>query len=210
MKDITSDVFAYARGIARKWVLWLFTALDLVALIAQFIYPSFHLPQLVFLLIILIGFFWAGYQVYHDIIVQLPSRPIEPPPYELLPLSFHVELRQEIPQIEIWFYVVNYQSRELVLQSLDVTDFHLSGGPGLANIPMTDETRLPPKRSRLVLCRRALIETEVHAVERTSQSTPTNATFSASTRSLAGRKQLHYRTGSLSANGWVLGIKKPA
>ena len=131
MKNVVSDLLLYAQRIARKWVFWLFTALDLVALIAQFLYPAIHLPQLVFLLITLVGFFWAGYQVYRDIAAQLPSQPIKPPPYELLPLSFRIELRQEIPQIEVWLYAVNHQSRELVLQSLDVTSFHLSGGPGL-------------------------------------------------------------------------------
>jgi len=95
--------------IVRKWVFWLFAALDLVALIAQLLYPAFRLPQPVFLLITLVGFFWAGYQVYRDIAAHLPSKPIKPSSYELLPFSFSVELRQEIPWIEVWLYAVNHQ-----------------------------------------------------------------------------------------------------
>jgi hypothetical protein len=201
------DLLIYTRHITRKWVFWLFAALDLVALIAQFLYPAFRLPQLAFLLIILVGFFWAGYQVYRDIAAQLPSQPIKPfPYYELLPLSFNVVLRQEIPWIEVWLYAVNHQSKELVLQSLDVMSFHLSGGPSLDNISLSRETRVPPRQSRQVLCRRSLIEAEVHAIERTHQRNPANATFSATTRAFVGRKHLRYETPSLSVNGWVSGI----
>ena len=76
MKNVVSDLISYARRIISKWVFWLFAVLDLIALIAQFLYPNFHLPQLVFLLITLIGFFWAGYQVYRDLAAQLPAQPI--------------------------------------------------------------------------------------------------------------------------------------
>ncbi len=207
MKNVVSDLLSYAQRIVGKWVFWLFTILDLVALIAQFLYPTFHLPQLVFLLITLAGFFWAGYQVYCDIAAQLPSQPIKPPPYELLPISFRIELCQEIPQIEVWLYTVNHQSRELFLQSLNITNFYLSSGPSLENISMLHEIRVPPRQSQQVLCRRHLIEAEVQAIDRTRQRNPTNATFSATTRSLAGRKQLHYETIPLSINGWVSGIQ---
>lgn len=206
MKNAVSDLLLYAQLIARKWVFWLFAALDLVALIAQLLYPAFRLPQPAFLLIILVGFFWASYQVYRDIAAHLPSQPIKPSPYELLPLSFDIELRQEIPRIRVWLYAVNHQSKELVLQSLDVTDFRLSRGPSLDNISLSGETCVPSRQSRQVLCRRHLIEAEVHAIERTHQRNPANATFSATTRALVGRKHLHYETPSLSVNGWVSGI----
>jgi hypothetical protein len=203
MKSGLRDLLTYARHITRKWVFWIFAALDLVALIAQLLYPAFRLPQLAFFLIILVGFFWAGYQVYRDIAAQLPSRPIKPFPYELLPLSFNVVLGQEIPWIEVWFYAVNHQSRELVLQSLDVMSFHLSSGPSLDKISLSRETCVAPRQSRRVLCRRHLIEAEVHAIERTHRRNPANATFSVTTRALVGRKHLHYETGSLSINGRV-------
>lgn len=206
MKNTVSDLLLYVQLIVHKLVFWLFAALDLVALITLLFYPAFRLPQLAFLLITLVGLFWVGYQVYRDTAAQLPSQPIKPSPYELLSLSFDIELRQEIPRIRVWLYAVNHQSKELVLQSLDVTDFRLSRGPSLDNISLSGETRVPPRQSRQVLCRRHLIEAEVHAIERTHQRNPANATFSATTHALVGRKHLHYETPSLSVNGWVSGI----
>ena len=86
MKNALSNMLLYARLIGRKWVLWVFATLDLAGLIAQLLYPAFRLPQLVFVLITLVGLFWAGYQVYRDVAAQIPSRPNHPPPNELLPI----------------------------------------------------------------------------------------------------------------------------
>lgn len=203
MKNALSNMLLYARLIGRKWVLWVFATLDLAGVVAQLLYPAFRLPQLVFVLITLVGLFWAGYQVYRDVAAQIPSRPIKPPPYELLPLSFEISLHQEIPRVDVWLYIVNYQPRELVLQSLEVTSLRLSRGPNLDSIPLSRETHLPPRRSEQILCHRSLIDAEVRAIERTQQRNPANATFLATARALAGRKHLHYETPSRSVNGWV-------
>ncbi|OHB61378.1 MAG: hypothetical protein A2167_02905 [Planctomycetes bacterium RBG_13_46_10] len=206
MKNAVSNILIYTKLIVRKWVFWLFAALDIVALIAQLLYPTFRLPQLAFVLITLVGLFWSGYQVYHDIAAHLPSQPIKPSHYELLPLSFNIALHQEIPRIEVWLYAVNYQSKELVFQSLDVTSFCLSGSASLDNISLLDKTTIPPRQSRQVLCRRHLIESEVHAIEKTKQINPVNATLLVNTSVFLGRKHLHYRIPSLSVNGWISGI----
>ena len=206
MKNAVSNLLLYTKLIIRKGVFWIFAALDIVALIVQLLYPAFRLPQPAFFLIILVGFFWAGYQVYRDTAAHLQSQPIKPSPYELLPVSFDIAIRQEIPQIEVWLYAVNHQSKELVLQSLDVTDFRLSGSPCLDKISLSDERPIPPRQSRQVLCRRHLIEGEVNAIKNIQQRNPANATFSAASRALVGRKHLPYKTLSLSVNGWISGI----
>lgn len=206
MRNALADILIYSRMIARKWVLWLFAALDLVALAAQVVYPAFRFPQLAFLLIMLVGFFWAGYQVYRDIAAQVPSQPIKPAPYEILPLSFDIELRQDIPRIIVWLYVVNHQSRRLDFHSLRVMGFNLSGGPSLDDIALSGEIHVPPRQSRQVLCRRGLSDAEVRSIGSTERRNPVNATFLATAHASVGRSQLRQQTAQLSMNGWISGM----
>ncbi len=130
-----------------------------------------------------------------------PSR--KAPTYDVLPRSFEIWLHQEIPHVEVWFYVVNYLDTELVLQTFSITSFSLSGGPSLENIPTTGEVRIPPHQSANVLCRRPIIDSEARAIERTQQTNQSNATFSVSTRGFAGHKKFNWDLPAASANGWV-------
>jgi|SRR5271157_596314 len=203
MKKLQNDMFLYARLIVRKWVLWVFATLDLGALVTQVLFPAFRVPQVLYVLITLVGLFWAGYQVYRDLVGQLPNRPVEPPPYELIPLSFEVWLHQDIPNIGVYLYIVNYQPRELVLHSLTLTSLRLPGCPDLENIPLSHEIRVPPKRSEQVWCRRNLIDAEARAIERASPGNPASATLSATAQAIAGQKHLHYELSSRSIAGWL-------
>ncbi|MGA9347345.1 MAG: hypothetical protein WBW48_00890 [Anaerolineae bacterium] len=118
--------------------------------------------------------------------------PAQPSAFELLSLSFEVSLHQEIPQVGIWIYVVNYLSRELTFQTLRIDHFRLSGGPSLENIPAVGDVRVSPRQSRQVLLRRPLADSEARAVERSQQQqrNPSNATFSITALGVADRKQL--------------------
>ncbi len=132
--------------------------------------------------------------------------PAKPAEFELLPHSFEVWLHQEIPHIEIWLYIVNHLSKELLIQTIRVDYFNFSGGPSLENIPVSGDVGIPPHQSRHVLFRRPLVDSEARAIERAQQRNPSNATFSITVDAVAGRKHFHQRSRQLSANGWIYNI----
>lgn len=206
--SLLGDLYAYAKQIARKWVFWLFAIIDLAALGAQLVYPELRIPPPIFLLIALVGFFWAGYQVYGDVLSQLPSRPVGAPPYELLPLSFEITLDGEIPRIAVWLYAVNHQRKQIAIQHLEISSFNLSGGPTLESIPHSGEVPIAAMRSVQVLCRRPLNDAEARSIQRTQQRNPANATYVAHARANIGRRQVAYQTPSISSNGWTSGIPR--
>lgn len=71
---------AYVSNLIRKWVFWLFIALDLVGAIIQIVFPSIQIPQFIYIAIALLGLLWASFQTYRDLFVQIPSEdvPVEP------------------------------------------------------------------------------------------------------------------------------------
>lgn len=137
--------------------------------------------------------------------VKAPSKPSD---FEILPISFNMTLSQQIPQIEIWVYVVNYLSRELTFQTLRVNSFNLLVGPSLENISAIGEMRVPPRQSRQILFRRPLADSEARAIEDSQQDkrNPRNATFSIDAVGDTNRKHLRRNFPVLSANGWISGI----
>jgi hypothetical protein len=141
-----------------------------------------------------------------DVFFQPRVKPSNVNPYDVLPHTFEVWLRQQIPHIDIWVYVVNYQSREVRFTTFNINNFHLSGGPALGKIPSNDEVLIPANSASLVLCRRNLIDTEARAVENTSYSIPVNATFSIICRATKGRNEINREISSLSMNGWLRGL----
>ncbi|MCL5952146.1 MAG: hypothetical protein M1132_10585 [Chloroflexi bacterium] len=139
---------------------------------------------------------------YPPLAQAIPQKPLE---YEFLPLSFDVSLNQEIPQIAIWLYAVNYLPTALEFRSLQVRNIYLSTGPDLASIPATDEVRVPARHSKLVHCRRALLDAEVRAIDKKSLTAPWNATLAITCKIVQGRKEAPYGSGLISMNGWVAG-----
>lgn len=209
MKNAVRSIWLYIRRIIAKWALQVSAIVGIVGFVIQLLIPAIPLPQWVYPLIALIGFFVASYQVYLDVAGALPSQPPKPLPYELLPISFEIVCNTEIPWIGMYLYAVNHQSKELVLQPFDVTSFHLSGGPSLGKISLEHEYCIPPKQSNSVFCRRDLLDAEVRAIKRARRENPINATFSVTAHALAGRKSLSYKNPSLSASGWISGVPIP-
>lgn len=136
-----------------------------------------------------------------------PSRSKQPLDYELLPLSFEILLNQEIPQIEIWFYIINFLPRELILTSVQVNQFSLAGGPTLDNIPAGNEVHIPARQWQQLLCRRPLVDSEIRAIDRIQQKNRCNATVIVTSRGSVGGKSIPYSSLSPRAlNGWIMGI----
>lgn len=208
MKPSLGNLLAYSKLIGRKWIFWLFALLDILGLLAQVVFPQLQIPTGPFIALAFIGFFWAGFQVYGDLASRLPSRPIPPPPFELLPLSFEVSLSQEIPKINIWLYISNHQSREIIINSLELTSFNLAGGRTLDVIQHSDEITIPKSQSKSVCCRRTLTDSEIRSISKTQILTHATASYSANARAALGRKHVSQRSLQMHTTGRILGIEQ--
>lgn len=197
----------YTWFIAKQLSFLIPAAIGIVGFVIQ-LFIAIPLPQWIYLLVAVIGFLIASYQVYRDTGGTFPPPVVKPSPFELLPISFEIGLSRDIPQIEIWLYAVNHQPKDLVFQSIAVTDFHLSGGPGLDNIPSSDMDCIPPKCSKRVLCRRRLLEAEVRRIiENARRGDITNANYLLTAHAQIGRKAHSYKTpSSCYMNGLVSGV----
>lgn len=80
MKPSFSLALSYLKNLGKKWILWLFVALDCIAIIAQVFKPSLMLPQSLFIGVAILGLLWAGFEVYLDLLLKIPSeaRPLKP------------------------------------------------------------------------------------------------------------------------------------
>lgn len=204
MKIFLNDLISYIKKVFSKWTFWVLAILDLIFLVAQIFTSSFQLPQYIYISILLLGYFWSNYQVYRDNIAQLPSQPTEPSLYQLLPITFTIDLRPQIPQIEIWFYIVNYQAKEIVLERLNVINFHFYNGPLLSNIPISTEGSIKPKETRKVVCRRNLLDTEIRILENLTLDTPVHGLLEVFAHSLIGKNKVSKQSiNSVHINGWL-------
>jgi hypothetical protein len=80
MKPSLSLAWSYLKNLGKKWILWLFLVLDLIAVIIQIFIPSFALPQGIYIGIAILGLLWAGFETYLDLLSKIPSeaRPLQP------------------------------------------------------------------------------------------------------------------------------------
>jgi hypothetical protein len=62
------EVIEFGKLVAKKWIFWLFLILDIVTLIIQFIYPQLQIPQFIYIVLALIGFFVACFSVYSELL----------------------------------------------------------------------------------------------------------------------------------------------
>lgn len=204
---IVKDFTAYAGLALRKWTSMVLTAVGLVGFVVKLAYPPLPLPQWVYLLIAFAGIVWAGYQVYSDV---APPRQPPPPPYELLPLSFDIYLGPSSARMQVSFYGVNYEAKELWIESLKVTGFRLSGCESLDPVSPEGEIHIPAKQSRLIFCNRRLLDAEARQIGACKPGTPANASFSVTSSARAGRKHLRWDRPQLSSNGYVQGTAETA
>ena len=75
------------------------------------------------------------------------EKPVGKQTFEVLPREFEAWLGQDIPHIDIWLFVVNYLSKEIVFDLFQIKHFYLSGGPALDKIEPNGEIKIPPKSS---------------------------------------------------------------
>ncbi len=63
----------YTMAIAKKWVFWIFLALDVIAIVVIYFSPTLNIPQIFYWGLAAFGVFWAGFQVYRDMAVKIPD-----------------------------------------------------------------------------------------------------------------------------------------
>ncbi len=139
-----------------------------------------------------------------------PPKTPQPGELEVLPLSFNAYTRQEIPQLEVWLYVVNHLGREALIESLKIPQFAFTGGPVINEVSLAGEPRLPARHTTSVLLRRPLIDSEVRAIQRSQQRNPSNASFRVVCRVSSGRRRIELDLAHVPSNGWVEGVSAPS
>src|SRR5574341_1226002 len=134
----------------------------------------------------------------------------KPQSYDILPISFELWLRQEIPHIDIWLYVVNFEARELVIDTLQIPHFYIQSSPDIDKISIGQEVVVPARHWTHAYCCRRLIDSEARSLEQSLQRggnlAHPNATFMVTARGHVGRKRLSRDISHLSMNGWAMDI----
>jgi hypothetical protein len=73
MKETVRQFWTYLVLLFKKWILWLFIVLDVIGAIVTLIFPQLNPPLPIYWGLALIGLFVAGFQVYLDLINQMPD-----------------------------------------------------------------------------------------------------------------------------------------
>src|SRR5258708_7303419 len=139
-------------------------------------------------------------------VARLLRGKLQSPPtvFEVKPIGFMVNLPQQIPHVEVYFYAINYLSRSMTLSQVNVSSLQIGSGPSLDKIPLAyDDIELPARSARWVICRRQLTPHEIAALP----SPRWREMGSISLTAKARYKQREYRYGpvaSLATDGWIL------
>jgi hypothetical protein len=85
LKVKSNDLIWFGRQVITKWVFWIFLILDVIAVIVVYFAPKLQVPQYVYIVFALIGFFWAAFKVNQDLLIKYnalsndPSKAVLPP-----------------------------------------------------------------------------------------------------------------------------------
>ena len=114
--------------------------------------------------------------------------------FELIPLSFEVQLRRPIPRLEVLFRAVNYTSRPITGLQVTVSSIRIDRCAPLEGLGSEDEGDIPPKSSRHVRARKSLIDPEVRVLSEIPPGAHTEASIMFTGRGFKGRKQVTFRS----------------
>jgi hypothetical protein len=95
-----------------------------------------------------------------------------PHDFELLPFRFEVQLAQEIPTIEVYVYAINYARKKIVVTRMDVGEFRVENCVPIHGIGLIEEWDILPQRSRLLIAKRALVDSEARAITKGTLPSP--------------------------------------
>src|SRR2546425_5488472 len=76
--------------------------------------------------------------------------------FEILLQSFEIPLGQSLPQLSLSLIAINYMSRPVWLESVQASQFQLTGCSVLEGPSTAYNIEIPARRSRYLVCRRTL------------------------------------------------------
>lgn len=114
--------------------------------------------------------------------------------FELIPLSFEVQLRGPIPRLEVLFKAVNYTSHPITGLQVSISSMHIHRCAPLEGLSSDDEGDIPPKSSRHVRARKSLIDPEVRVLSEIPPGAHTEANIMFTGRGFKGRKQVKFQS----------------
>jgi hypothetical protein len=125
--------------------------------------------------------------------------------FEVRPIGFSIDLTQQLPFVEVRFYLINYLTRPLILAEVKVAFLHLSAGPILEHVPLVQEDfHIAAKTTELVTCRRNLMDEEVRALLGQRNGLHT-ASIALVAKGRYKKREYKYRpVASLGIEGWVV------
>jgi len=71
MHEGLKDILSFLKIVVTNWVFVLLLALDGIAILVQFFWPSLRLPTVTYPIIALLGFAWAVFKAYADLLSRL-------------------------------------------------------------------------------------------------------------------------------------------
>jgi hypothetical protein len=124
--------------------------------------------------------------------------------FEVRPIGFTINLIEQLPFVEVRFYLINYLTRPLILAEVKVAFLHLSAGPILEHVPLVQEDfHISAKTTESVTCRRNLMDEEVRALLGQPNGLHT-ASFALVAKARYKRREYKYGpVASLGIEGWV-------
>ena len=125
--------------------------------------------------------------------------------FEVRPIGYTINLTEQLPFVEVRFYLINYLTRPLVLAEVKVAFLHLSAGPILEHVPLVQEDfHTGAKTTEVVTCRRTLMDEEVRALLGQRNGLHTASIALVAKARCRKREYKYGPVASLGIEGWVV------
>lgn len=129
------------------------------------------------------------------------KRPLE---LEIQPQHFELNLDNEVPEIRVYLFAINYLDSPIKLSTVRVDHFRLSVGTVLDGIALAQEVTLNARRCHHVMCRRVLVDSETRTFLKGAVDPRPSASVTLSARGQSGRKMVEFGpNSSVSMNGYI-------
>lgn len=127
---LLGDLRLFVLSLVKKWLLWIFLILDVIALIIQYIYPNYKLPQGYYIGFAILGIVWSSFQVYRDLLNDYKKISLEKLPEKLAIPNLDISF---VEGSEYKFSIDNpYDDFEMQIAKIEKdakdnkTDFHVN------------------------------------------------------------------------------------
>lgn len=142
-----------------------------------------------------------------SVVMRTKLPPKEPLQLELVPITYEVGLRLQVPKLEVLLLAINYLDKPLDLREVTIT-CHVGSGPTFESLSLVMQAEIPPHRSQQVLCRRPLVESEITLLKASYVGGgPLDGSAQVSALGRAGKKEVRIKPGEwYGVRGWISGL----